>query len=191
MSTRYDSKDQSGPIGNPNDPWSLTSDSYSPDSFFTRATDGNGHDTVMSLKVSPALMGEIQRLVQSRIIPQYRTHSDLVRDALIHRLRYLADEFDGSVDLSALVVEQRQAEIDRMASQRASWRKLIADLEAQLDDLIGQNELDEAEWLIEQNEWLDAMTPSYLIRLTRMLGKARRRISEARRDALDVQARRQ
>lgn len=174
----------SGPIGNPNDPWSLTSDTYSPESIYTRATDGNGHDAVLYLKVSPALMGEIQRLVQSRVIPQYRTHSDVVRDALVHRLRYLTDEYPGSTNLAALEVEQRQAELDRLASERASWRKLLTDLEAQLTELIGQNELDEAEWLLEQNEYMEAMTPPYLARLSKVIGKARRSITEARQDAL-------
>lgn len=171
-----------GTPGNPNDPWSLTSATFSSENFYTRATDGNGHDAVMSVKVSPALIGEIQRLVQSRVIPQYRTHSDVIRDALIHRLRYLNDEYPGSTNLAALEIEQRQAELDRLATERAAWRKLLADLEAQLNELIGDGELEEAEWLIEQNDYLEAMTPPFLLKLNKVLKRARQRIADAHKE---------
>lgn len=169
--------------GNPNDPWALSSTGYALDQFFVRATDGNGHDAVMSVKVSPALFGELQRIVQSKTIPAYRTYADIIRDALVHRLRWLADEYPGSTNLAALEIEQRQAEIDRLSTERATWRKLLTDLDTQLNDLIGQNELDEAEWLIAQNEWIDSMTPPYLLRLAKTLNVARRRIADARDDA--------
>lgn len=170
------------PEGNPNDPWALSSESYSPETFYTRATDGNGHASVLHIKVSPALLGELQRLVQSRQIPQYQTYADVVRDAVIHRLRYIADQYPGATDLAALEIEQRQAELDRLSVQRESWTKLLSDLKQQLDALIDNGELDEAEWLIDQHEWMDSMTPPYLVKLAKINQRARARIKDARRD---------
>lgn len=174
----------SGTIGNPNDPWSLSSNNYSQENFYVRATDGNGHDAVLQTKISPALLGEIQRLVQSREIPQYRTYADLVRDALVHRLRYLADEYPGAVNLHALEIEQRQAEIDRVLGEREAWDKMITDLDRTLAKLIQLNELDEADWLIEQNEYNESMSMPYLVRLAKMLGKHRQEIRYSRKNAL-------
>jgi hypothetical protein len=175
---------QGSSFGNPNDPWITSSGNYDPTNFYTRATDGNGHDTTVTTKVSPALLGEIQRLIQSRSIPEYRTNGDLVRDALIHRLRYLNDEYPGSVNLHAIEIEQRQAELDRMKIERESWTKLLNDLGEQLDSLIGMNELDEAEWLMDANEWNESMTPPYLLRLSKLLSKYRAEVADARRSAL-------
>lgn len=168
------------PFGNPNDPWTLSSNSYDPATFYTRATDGNGHDSVIQTKVSPALLGEIQRLIQSKAIPQYRTNADLVRDALIHRLRYLSDEYPGSANLQALEIEQRQAEIDNIRVQRESWNKLLTDLDKQLEELIQLNELDEAAWLIEQNEYNDSMTIPFLLRLMKIIKTRRSDLMSAR-----------
>lgn len=172
-----------GTIGNPSDPWSLSSTNYSQENFYVRATDGNGHDATLQTKVSPALLGEIQRLVQSREIPQYRTYADLVRDALVHRLRYLADEYPGAVNLHALEIEQRQAEVDRVLGEREAWDKLLTDLERTLAKLIQLNELDEAEWLMEQNEYNESMSLPYLARLNKTLGKYRAEVRYARENA--------
>lgn len=169
-----------GTFGNPNDPWALSGSGYSQDNFYTRSTDGNGHSSLVHVKISPALHGELTRLVQGADVPEYRTHADVVRDALIHRLRYIHDQYSGTVSLAALEVEQRQAELDRIAGERESWRKLLGDLERQLDALIDENELDEAEWLIGQNEWIDSMTPPYLVKLARVISAARRRITAIR-----------
>lgn len=165
-------------IGNPNDPWTLTSGSYDPATFYVRAGDGNGHASLIHVKVSPALLGQMQHLVQSRAIPQYRTYADLVRDAVIHRLRYLSDLYPDTMDLHALEIEQKQAELDRLKIERDAWKKLIGDIDAQLTELIQNNEFDEAEWLIEQNEWSESMTPSYLKKLTDVLAKHRKVINK-------------
>lgn len=180
---------QSGTPGNPNDPWSLSSNSYALTNFYIRATDGNGHDSVIQTKVSPALLAQMQHVIQTRSVPQYRTNADIVRDALIHRLRWLHDEYDPTIDLHSLEIEQRQAQIDNLRTERASWEKLLADLEKQLSDLIGYNELDEAEWLIEQNMENEAMTPPFLLRLNKILSKYRAEVKSIRKSALDAAGR--
>lgn len=172
------------PFGNPNDPWTLSSTNYDPANFYCRATDGNGHDAVLQSKISPALLAEIQRLVQSKVIPQYRTYADFIRDAMIHRLRYLSDQYPGSANLQAIEIEQRQAELDHIKIQRESWNKLLRDLDEQLQELIRLNELDEAEWLIDQNEYNDSMTIPFLLRLTKIVSQRRGDIASARRFSL-------
>ena len=163
-----------GVVGNPNDPWTLSGSSYDIDSFYTRATDGNGHDGVLQVKVSPALLGQITHILESKAIPAYRTRADVVRDAVIHRLRYLADNYDGSVNLADLEIEQRQAEIDKFKAQRQAWKTYLADLDNQLKDLIDAEEYEEAEYLMEMNEWNESMSVPYLRKLNEILGTHRK-----------------
>lgn len=80
----------------PRDAWggggSESEDEYSPDRFFTRAVDSNGHAVWSArLRVNPETMHALSALVQSGVIPEYRTVSDIFRDSLVHRLRYLTD----------------------------------------------------------------------------------------------------
>src|SRR5690606_6761418 len=104
--------------------------------------DGKGHDTTITVKVSPALLGQLQHIVQARTVPDYRTYADIVRDGVIHRLRWIHDEYAGTVNLADLEVEQRQAELDRISARRAAWTNFIQSLDEQLADLIEMGELD-------------------------------------------------
>lgn len=173
----------SQPFGNPNDPWVTSSNNYSPDKFYVRATDGNGHDTVIYIKVSPALLGEIESLIQTRAVSHYRTKADFIRDACIHRLRWLFDEYPGSVNIYALEIEQMQAELDAMKLQRSSWNQVLEDLNEQIQGLLRLNELDEAEWLCDKYEYNESMTVPYLQRLSKIIASARSDIKSARRIA--------
>lgn len=160
--------------GSANDPWTMSSSSYDPNTFYTRATDGNGHDGNLQVKVSPALLGQITHILESRMIPDYRTRADVVRDAVIHRLRWLADEYPGSVNLADLEIEQRQAEIDKFKAQRVAWRTYLNDLDQQLTELIERGEYEEAEYLIDMNEWNESMSVPYLKDLMKCIGKHRK-----------------
>jgi hypothetical protein len=78
------------------DTWQTESEGYSPDKFYTRATDGKGHSEVVHLKLPPEITSVMAQIVQSRAIPDYRTAQDIIRDAIVHRLQYLRES--GMVD---------------------------------------------------------------------------------------------
>lgn len=163
-------------FGNPADPWSLATTSYDPDRFYTRATDGNGHDANVQTKVSPALMGQITHLLDSRAVPDYRTKADVIRDSLVHRLVYLNQQFPGAVNLADLEIEQKQAELDKFATQRDAWKKYLEDLDDQLTNCINDNDFDVAEYIMEQHAFNESMTPPYLVRLSQVLSRHRQAI---------------
>lgn len=172
--------DRQGVYETPNasDPWMLSQNGYDPDKIYTRASDGNGQSALIHVKISPALHHELQAMVQGGKIPGLRTHADVVRDALIHRMHHyremLADDALGL--FAALDVEVRQAELDRVATDREAWLKLISTLDTQLGDLIKAGEFDEARWLIAQNEQVGSMAPVYLERLDAVLDTRRTEI---------------
>lgn len=164
----------SGPApASPQDPWVLSQNGYDPDRIYTKATDGNGQSTVLHVKVSPALYYELQALVQSRAIPELRTYADVVRDALIHRMHHYRNMLPAGATsmFHALDVEVRQAEIDKVAADRAAWSKFIEDLDTRLEELVGTGEFDEAWWLLDQNEQVHSMSPAYVERLEQVREK--------------------
>ncbi len=163
-------------FGAPNDPWNLLSSGYALERFYTRSTDGNGHSELIHVKLSPLLKGQLIAVVEERGLTAYRTQADVVRDALIHRLKWLSDNTDSAINLAELEQEQRQAQLDQAKRQRDAWKKYLTDLDAQLTEMIEDGELDEAEWLMDQNEWSDVMTPPYLSKLAKILSRHREEI---------------
>lgn len=153
----------------------LSQNGYDPDTIYTRASDGNGQSALIHVRMSPALNYELQALVQSRAIPQLRTYADVVRDALIHRMHHYREMLGpgASTMFHAVDVEVRQAQLDKVAADREAWGRLVGDLDARLSDLIRAGEVDEARWLIEQNEAVDSMSPAWQDKLTEVLERHR------------------
>lgn len=75
------------------DGWGVTDD-YDISSFYTKGSDGRGHSDNMRVRLKPDVAGEIASLVASGFIPDYTTPQDMVRDAIVHRLRWIAENTD-------------------------------------------------------------------------------------------------
>lgn len=73
------------------DPFATEKKGYSPDKFYTKSTDGKGVSETKYIKVPPSLIGEIGELVAARVIPDYKTDGDFIRDAIVHRLHEIAE----------------------------------------------------------------------------------------------------
>jgi len=77
----------------PKNDWQLEEfESYSRTRFYTKASDNKGHREEIRVKVPPHIYDAIGRIVRSDgkgPIPEYRTMSDFVRDAIVHRLHDL------------------------------------------------------------------------------------------------------
>ncbi len=74
--------------------WKLSTGSYDPDKFYTEASDKSGRGDPLNARVPPQIAGTIAALVQSAKIPEYRTASDFVRDAIVHRLHTIGEKVD-------------------------------------------------------------------------------------------------
>jgi len=66
--------------------WTTSDDGYDARNFYTQSSDSKGHHAKIQVKVPTNIAGEIARLVQSGVIPEYDTAQALIRDAIIHRL---------------------------------------------------------------------------------------------------------
>jgi Arc/MetJ-type ribon-helix-helix transcriptional regulator len=75
------------------DGWGVETE-YSIDEFYCEATDGRGHSDNHRVRLKPQISGEIGALVESGRIPEYSTSSAFIRDAIVHRLRWLSENLD-------------------------------------------------------------------------------------------------
>lgn len=63
---------------------------YSPDEFYMESRDKKGFSSTLRCHVPPGLMQQITELVEGKQWP-YRSKADVVRDAIVHLLKYRAD----------------------------------------------------------------------------------------------------
>lgn len=136
------------PVSDP-DPFT-PEDGYSPDLFVTPASDQKGHSERIRINVRPDVMPLLGAIVASGQFEAYRSTHDVVRDAVYHRIHYLADQMgvtyrngklEGKirhvVTSAAHVAELEQAAYDRTkrveyvqaleAEVEACWRLLDRD----------------------------------------------------------------
>lgn len=80
-----------GQSTDPLDPWAIAqTNGYDIDNFYIRSTDSKGHSENVQARLSPAMVGELGALIHSQQLP-YRTVQDFIRDACVHRAKYVSD----------------------------------------------------------------------------------------------------
>lgn len=173
------------------DPWDLaTKPTYNREGHYCRATDGHGHSESMALKLSPGVMGQLAEIVASRRIPEYRTPQDIVRDAVIHQLRWIAenvpDEDAGRiVDLNVIL-----SRIDALRKRRLEQAQVLTQFRDECEAALADNNLLELDnILLAGHEALEGLDPGYVETMQQMvtqygLTQAKlHAINEARREA--------
>lgn len=99
------------------DDWKLNDPEYAVEKFYTSSVDRMGHSAFAKLRYPTYLQSLLESLIASREIPDYKTVSDIFRDALYHRLRYI-QKFSPTLEKSpALALAIRQAEEMRSEEQ--------------------------------------------------------------------------
>lgn len=104
--------------------WETVDDNlYDPLAFYTASQDRHGHSFHLRVNIPKPLAGEMGSLVQSGEIPQYRTLEDIARDAIVHRVKKIAQmledgDLERAVDLFALrAQEQRLLDMEEEAEE--------------------------------------------------------------------------
>ncbi len=98
------------------DGWGV-SDDYDIAEFYPKATDGRGHSDNLRVRVKPDLAGEVAALVATGNIPEYTTSQDFIRDAMVHRLRWLAEHADDPALSARLADAVRRTVIEETTSR--------------------------------------------------------------------------
>lgn len=103
----------------PTDEWALSNNGYAPDKFYLRASDSRGHHSMIHTNMSPNLHAQINELIANENLP-YKTQAAFVRDAAVHRLRWLMEQEKAGVQMytglaEELLLDRLRSEKDRMA----------------------------------------------------------------------------
>jgi len=88
-------------------------DSYDSTRFYTHSEDRKGHSFHVRTNIPKPLAGELSSLVQSGMVPAYRSIGDVARDAIYHRTKQIAQmidngELEQTVDMAMLLSDELQ-----------------------------------------------------------------------------------
>jgi hypothetical protein len=95
--------------------------SYSGDRYYLKAADERGHSAMLHARVQPWVVAAIEEVTCNKEFP-YRTISDFVRDAIVHRLHYVMKEFP-------------VPEVEHNLKQLARMQRILSFAEAHLEHL--------------------------------------------------------
>ena len=124
----------------PNDPWSVASgNAYDLTNFYIRSTDGKGHSENIQVKISTAMAGAINALIREDVVP-YRTIQDFVRDAIVHRAKWLSDNkrtlrIDPIASADAFM-----AKLEQVKQERLLVVELVETAQRQFDEAVRVND---------------------------------------------------
>lgn len=157
------------------DPWELGTANYSPSKIYTRSVDKKGHGEVLHVKLPPDLMARAAEIVAAKAFPDYRTPHDIVRDALVHRLKYMADVLRDDELQRRVTIEMRNCEIEGMLRE---LEQLQTHVKLGLT-LLKQAKDSEDEGMVERFiVWAEAeveeLREPYAGEVRKMLGEARK-----------------
>lgn len=160
------------------DPFATDKKGYDKDKFYTKSTDGKGVSETKYVKLPPSIIGEVGELIAARVIPDYKTDGDFIRDALVHRLHEIADmrqdgRLMGVVNRQVMLNENMRVMQDMeecqmiITTHRDSFQKA-----QQLGDVIMlEVAIDNAEGNLE------VLRPAYQVELRRDIGDAKRELN--------------
>ena len=138
-------------------------DYYDPSRFYTHSEDRKGHSFHIRANIPKPLAGELSSLVQSGIVPAYRSIGDIMRDAIYHRVKQISQMVEGSeleqaVDMAMLLSEEL-----KMVDEAAHAEQLIDALRTNAQSMFARdgNTKRLKRYLAQRREILDSIPEPY------------------------------
>lgn len=161
--------------------WETISDDgwYDPKRFYTYGQDKKGHSVTVRTNIPKNLIGELKRLVESGKVPEYRAISDMVRDAIYHRVKTISQwiedgDLSDEVDLHMLVSEELA-----LQQQKHDMASLVSALRENLEDAYQRQDF---AWLSsyikERTGKANSVPESYRESYMRVLDEYRDRVAQ-------------
>jgi hypothetical protein len=133
---------------------------YDAGKFYTRATDTKGFSSTIRVAIPPEVMGRILDLCER--VPQYKGSRDFARDAIVHRLHYLAEAGVTSPEIVQWLREERlQATIDVTNHQRIAREKIVSSADEALRELSRAGDHDARAAMLEDLDDYARTLPPY------------------------------
>lgn len=133
------------------------SEHYDPLKFYTASEDRKGHSAYAKFAIPKNVMGQVNRIIDSGMIPEYRSLADFFRDATMHRAKFVAraiddGELDAEIDLQMMISEQA-----RIQQNKADVEQLIGLTRTNFEDALARKDF---EWIRGQLTKLSHMAPT-------------------------------
>jgi Arc/MetJ-type ribon-helix-helix transcriptional regulator len=119
-------------------------DNYSPDAFYTEASDKKGRGTPVNARIPPQVSHNIAALVQSGKIPQYETMSDFIRNALVHQLHRDLERVNDQLALRRLNMVILLNEEIRAQREHDDYQQLMNLIETRHLDFLNRGKAEES-----------------------------------------------
>jgi hypothetical protein len=134
---------------------------YDPDTFYTRASDVHGHSGNLTTPHSKDYLPIYQRIVDE--IPEYRgSVQALDRDAMYHRVHYLAGRIQDDAFQEQVKQAERMAQSEAREARVEGWLNGITVVEKRLEKL---KEIGWREGMVEEletfKEWADGLPVAF------------------------------
>lgn len=148
------------------------SDEYSPGQFHVRATNAYDHSNSHRLHLPRELDGMAQEIVA--MVPAYRSVSDLIRDAIYHRVHYLSGRgLNNPLVLRWLELEKGQAAIERAKTEVEMHKSIVEEARVTIEQLTEAGDWGQLELMLDSLEpTLEAMRDPWHTQLYAVLQSA-------------------
>jgi len=120
--------------------WATVDDAdfYDRTRFYTHSEDKKGHSFHVRANIPKPLGGELGSLVQSGMIPAYRSIGDIVRDAVYHRVKEVSSMIDAGEVEQAVDMAMLHSEELRMLDEAQQAEQLIEAVRANASAMFGR-----------------------------------------------------
>lgn len=155
---------------------------YDPHHFYTHSQDKKGHSFHLRVNFPKPLAGAIGALIQTGIIPQYRTIEDFARDAIYHRSKQIAlaiddEDLDRTVDMAMMLAD----ELHLIAIQDEA-ESFIAAVKTNAARLWEQGErAGLRKYLVDREPFVDSIPSPFSGELKDVIAEYRGRLNKGRR----------
>lgn len=156
------------------DIWRTEKAGYSVEEFYTRSKDNKGHSTVYHIRLPDDVAGELPAIIQSGKIPAYRTTADIWRDALIHRLHWLSENFEALPNIESVRNTITRIAVEnntlRYTEEITSYNRMLQQIQTSCDLALEARDLERlSSYLTEQRELVEEMREPFRSRAMELL----------------------
>lgn len=146
--------------------------SYDPKNFYTASENKKGFSNTVKFAIPKGILGQIQRIINSGFVPEYRSSSDFMRDAVMHRLKQVAawiddGELEAQVELTMMIFREEQ-----IAQQKADVEILMARVRQNFEDAMERGDYNWVrDHLIERAEEADSIPEQHRSKFLNVLAE--------------------
>lgn len=159
-----------GALRSVEDPFKLEDNAYDRKKFYTRAVDDKGHKETIHTPVPPSIYAQVGQIIESKVIPEYKSQQAFVRDAIYHRLHEVGAWLENGEIERVVSVEMMRCRREFQLAELEEMEHLIERTDAMLQKANQLQDFEMMRLAIDEG-WRDAeqIREPYASRLGKVL----------------------